>query len=572
MSFPIFAFHRCLNKGVENSCGKHVKMPTSIPLGLPEFTSCIKRWVTSSTSQYNLSERADSTHLANSERRFRARITKISNEEQHLLHPMSAVLETDEKWKDSTLKMRWRAKTNLWEGKIPRDFMPDLGRFHLFSLSDLKKSLPEGLAGELEAEIAMLPSHSIPLGLMYRKSTLEIIAELMYYKEETEKETGDHVISSRGILLDGHRGTGKSSALNCIVPWAREQGWMVLFEPRASRFGSEVSEVRRSTTGIYIQSEQSRKFLERAAAYNASFFERIPVCHKVFGKCSLDGTHQMFSRRAFDALVKKAVDNQLREKYEIVDDFGNYLNDDVKHINILREKLQLWHKFRHDIKFHSLSERLKPKNLWDIVDFGLQNEAFSSQCLYELFEQLKKQTMYPLLIVVDEWNECFPVSKYLSINYENTKYDGWIPSYHLSMPRLFFKWDGDEYKRALYSITKEKTVQYVRSITSVWNVVKSMNKKSYAGMKLYATSWKKSRRRSYRPDLLGIRFDEIRTIRNFSMEEFANVVANYRHAGVIHNFPQEKLEYFYMLSEKRPYQLEKNILSLKISHMASEAA
>ena len=37
-------------------------------------------------------------------------------------------------------------------------------------------------------------------------------------------------------------------------------------------------------------------------------------------------------------------------------------------------------------------------------------------------------------------------------------------------------------------------------------------------------------------------------MRNFSPAEFANYVAYYRLMNVIHEFPREKLEYFYLLT------------------------
>lgn len=43
-----------------------------------------------------------------------------------------------------------------------------------------------------------------------------------------------------------------------------------------------------------------------------------------------------------------------------------------------------------------------PSSVWDIVDFGLQQSAFGTQALYEVWEQLKKQTNFNLLVAVGE--------------------------------------------------------------------------------------------------------------------------------------------------------------------------
>ena len=56
--------------------------------------------------------------------------------------------------------------------------------------------------------------------------------------------------------------------------------------------------------------------------------------------------------------------------------------------------------------------------------------------------------MFSILLIsaVDEWNECFPVSDYVSVRYDGTRFGGYIPAYHLSMPRNFVPFDGWKYK------------------------------------------------------------------------------------------------------------------------------
>lgn len=51
------------------------------------------------------------------------------------------------------------------------------------------------------------------------------------------------------------------------------------------------------------------------------------------------------------------------------------------------------------------------------------------------------------LLLADEWNECFPVSEYVSMRYEGTKFNGRIPSYHLAIPRLLSPYNGSQFKR-----------------------------------------------------------------------------------------------------------------------------
>lgn len=119
------------------------------------------------------------------------------------------------------------------------------------------------------------------------------------------------------------------------------------------------------------------------------------------------------------------------------------------------------------------------------------------------------------IFCIDEYNECFPVSEYLSIKYEGTRFNGWIPSYHLSMPRLFSKFDSSQYVR---------------------------------GLKIFATSWQRTKRRNYRPEYLGILANQIRTVRNFTLAEFANHVHNLQESQVLFNFPSDKVPYYFMLT------------------------
>merc|ERR1711972_916504 len=150
--------------------------------------------------------------------------------------------------------------------------------------------------------------------------------------------------------------------------------------------------------------------------------------------------------------------------------------------------------------------------------------GYAVQAVSEMFVQLQWQTVHPVLVVVDEWNECFPVSQYVSVRYDNTRFNGYIPGYHLTMPRAFHRWDGHRYRR---------------------------------GLKICATTWKYNNRRDYKPELLGVKDHEIRTVRNFTQFEFANYVTYLRLMDVIHNFPAEDLAYYYMLTQGNGHQSRK---------------
>ncbi|XP_026190085.1 uncharacterized protein LOC34618445 [Cyclospora cayetanensis] len=407
----------------------------------------------------------------------------------------------------------------------------DIGRFRLFSRRRLLELMPEGFAGELNRDMLLIPSSSSPVGIMLRKSTLELQLQLQHFadvqaasydKLPTDYNSGNsrwhtlqqHTSAARhtvntGFLLDGHRGVGKSFVLNYLVTWARENGWLVLFEPLPSKYARDIGDIKRSSSGVYIQSEFARVFLERFLLFNHPMLADIPVDMKTYGQAALDGVHRKYAARAYEALLESVVAQDLEEMK------ADFIATSGAQPELEREKLKLWRAYSQDVSIPSIRSRLKqPTSVLEVALFGAEQEAFATQACYEVVEQLKKQTRFNILTVIDEWNECFPVSEYLSMRYEETKFGGRIPAYHLALPRLLSPYNGAQFKR---------------------------------GLKIVATSWKRMKRRDYRPEFLGVKAEDVRTVRNFSPLEFASYVAYLQKKRVLHNFPLDRLNYFYML-------------------------
>jgi len=298
-----------------------------------------------------------------------------------------------------------------------------------------------------------------------------------------------------------------------LVMWARRNGWLVVLEPTPARYSREIAEIKRSNNGVYIQAEFAQQFLEATSIANREKFSEIPVDMQVYGSSAIDGESVTATRRLYEPLIDKTVEREVEER-ELSE----------------AERLRRIADYRRQIRVPSMTERLSsPANVWEIVEFGLDNEAYAAQAVSEMFTQLQRQTTHPVLVVVDEWNECFPCSQYVSIRYDNTRFNGYIPAYHLTMPRAFHKWDGHKYRR---------------------------------GLKICATTWKSSRRRDYKPELLGVKEGQIRTVRNFNQLEFANYVTYLRLMDVLHNFPREDLEYFYMLSQGNGWEARRILSTL----------
>eukprot|EP00929_Paragymnodinium_shiwhaense_P058788 TRINITY_DN29457_c0_g1_i1.p1 TRINITY_DN29457_c0_g1~~TRINITY_DN29457_c0_g1_i1.p1 ORF type:complete len:560 (+),score=94.81 TRINITY_DN29457_c0_g1_i1:118-1797(+) len=380
----------------------------------------------------------------------------------------------------------------------PEVGVDDVGRFVPASRDSLINLLPEGGCGELAKDLTLIPSRSVPTGLMMRKLTVELMMQLSQLRDASDK-SGKKRIRKSGFLLDGHKGTGKSQVLNSLVMWARENGWLVVLEPNPSRYSREIAEIKRSNNGIYIQNEFAGQFLEATSIANRQMLEDIPVDKSVYGSRAIDGESITQTKRLYEPLIEKTVDEMAG-------------TEELSPV----ARLQKIAQYRRQVRIPSMLEGLPdPANVWEIVDFGLSNHSYATQAVAELFVQLQRQVTHPVLVVVDEWNECFPCSQYVSIRYDNTRFHGYIPAFHLSMPRMFHRWDGHLYRR---------------------------------GLKICATSWAKMQRRDYKPGLLGVKDYEIRTVRNFTPMEFANYVMYLQASGVLYNFPAEDLEYVYMLT------------------------
>lgn len=394
----------------------------------------------------------------------------------------------------------------------PEIGVDDAGRFLRLSRDDLVSDLPEGACGELSRDLTLIPSRERRVGLMLRKPAIELIYQLSRLQDAKDAK-GRFRINKAGFLLDGHKGTGKSQILNTIAMWGRRNGWLVVLEPVPSRYAKEIAEIKRSNAGVYIQNEFSQTFLENVSIANREMLEEIPVNMAAYGSRAIDGEPSKETRRLYEPLVEKTVDQEVADK-------------GLSPV----ERLHRIAAYKRQVRMPSMAEHLpNPTNVWEIVEFGLQNDAYATQAVSEMFVQLQQQTTHPVLVIVDEWNECFPVSDYVSIRYDNTRFYGRIPAYHLTMPRALHRWDGHLYKR---------------------------------GLKICATSWMRMKRRDYRPDLLGVKDHEIRTVRNFSPYEFANFVTYYRLMNILHNFPREDLEYYYMLTQGNGWQARRVLSTL----------
>ena len=455
---------------------------------------------------FDLPAQIDSTRVVESERRRRknremnASVTQ-TNKNQHSLDeyfPTSALAPQPDSLPDVTPVKR----PHLWMSSQDPPSVRNVGRYMRFPRESLMNLMPEGLAGELSRDIFLMPSRTRDVGIMYRKVTHELISQMSMLSDANN-------IHKRGWLLEGKRGTGKSAILNSVVAWARQQGnWVVLFEPLGSRFGKEIADITRSSTGVYIQNELAKEFLERFVLFNRALLEQIPVRLEYYGRIGIDSSPIEKIERVYIPLIEKSVTK-------------DSLSERIEEISRLRKSLVL----------PTMKTKLpNPSTVLDICEFGIENgTTFATQAVGELLNQLKVQSEFPVLVAVDEWNEMFVVSEYVSTRYDNTLFNGYIPSYHLSVPRMLSRWDGHEFKR---------------------------------GLKLFSTTWSKRNRRQFNPTLLGVSPEEIKQVRNFTKNEFSHYCAHQALTNTSHRFPESKLEYFYMLTQGNGFEARRMLATL----------
>ena len=456
---------------------------------------------------FDLPAQIDSTRVVESERRRRKLREKqasvvTSAKQQHAIDeyfPTSALTPQPETLPE-TIPVK---RPNLWMKFEEKPSIADVGRYMRFSRDSLMSLMPEGLAGELPRDIFLMPSRTRDVGIMYRKVTHELITQL----EMAEQGTS---IAKKGWLIEGKRGSGKSAILNATVAWARTQGnWVVLFEPLGSRFGKEIANITRSSSGVYIQNELAKEFLERFLIFNKNLVEQIPVRLEYYGRIGIDSTPVEKLERVYLPLIAKAAANR----------------------DTLCERIEEISRLRNSLVLPTMKSKLAaPATVLDICQFGIDNgSTFATQAVGELINQLKVQSEFPVLVAIDEWNEMFVVSEYVSTRYDNTIYNGYIPSYHLSVPRMLSRWDGHEFKR---------------------------------GLKLFSTCWSKRNRRQFNPTLLGVKPEEIKQVRNFTKNEFHNYCAYQALTNTSHRFPESKLEYFYMLTQGNGFEARRMMATL----------
>ena len=104
----------------------------------------------------------------------------------------------------------------------------------------------------------------------------------------------------------------------------------------------------------------------------------------------------------------------------------------------------------------------KPKTLGELAEFALKNPIYSINALYEIMDHFYRNDQYNVLVLVDEYNEFFSKTEYLSIKYANYKdSNSCIYPWDMSLGRLFMRFDGHMIKNGAKVVAvSEKNTNY----------------------------------------------------------------------------------------------------------------
>ncbi|KAI8929800.1 mitochondrial ribosomal death-associated protein 3-domain-containing protein [Entophlyctis helioformis] len=140
----------------------------------------------------------------------------------------------------------------------------NLGRF--FKLPDSFMAKLAGLSPNVSLQFKLAGSPS----LMLRESTLDLVQRV---EAEGAKEA-----CTTSFILDGSRGSGKSSTLLQTSSLLKSKGWIVILVPRMSQWTSGVEPYEKAASGdLYVQPVLAAKFLQLMMDWNAAAFAKIPA-------------------------------------------------------------------------------------------------------------------------------------------------------------------------------------------------------------------------------------------------------------------------------------------------------
>ena len=226
-----------------------------------------------------------------------------------------------------------------------------------------------------------------------------------------------------GIVLFGESGSGKSGILGYLHAWAKENNWVVLPIYRATRLTKDPEDIEQHINGLYLQNQLARELLLEIKMLNLNQFDKLLVNLDVYGKIDSTG-------------VKDGSPDPMPSLWDedrrVFTD-SHKLFDPDEEASITKSKPNFLKRMSDYYP--------KPTTALDIINYGIDNTDFATNAFAEVLSMLSSSKEIKTMVLIDEYNEFFKESDYLSYKFAN-KHKGKIPPYAMSLVRLIMSLDG----------------------------------------------------------------------------------------------------------------------------------
>lgn len=226
------------------------------------------------------------------------------------------------------------------------------------------------------------------------------------------------------ILLHGDAGVGKSGILNYLHLWAKSSGWFVVPVFRATRlYNLKAEEVETHVNGLYLTHRSAKEFLLELKIINLEILAKITHIPE-FGKINFAGEK----------------DGTLESFPTLWDEKREVFTDSWKQLPFAESKEEIAKEYPDHYK--RISDYIpKPKNLLEIVEFGLDNPRFAHNAIAEVLNAIKTNKDIKSITIIDEYNEMFKPTDFHSFRFANYLHLK-SPPYAFALIRLLMNFDG----------------------------------------------------------------------------------------------------------------------------------
>ena len=158
----------------------------------------------------------------------------------------------------------------------------------------------------------------------------------------------------------------------------------------------------------------------------------------------------------------------------------------------------------------------KPTTALDIINYGIDNTDFATNAFAEVLSMLSNSKELKTMVLIDEYNELFKESDYLSYKFAN-KHKGKIPPYAMSLVRLIMSLDGHL---------------------------------SYNFFKVFALSQSRYQRHTVNPSMLNMSYNFSYCVPNLKLNDVRYAVNYYNIIGLGYTkFNEKDILYLYTVSQ-----------------------